>query len=1294
MAFGKVVSVTLEARTQGFVAGMRTAKHSVDDLTKAAAPSKADAFDKLSGKAALAGAGIAAGLGVAIKKFADFDSAMSGVAANSGASGAELEKLRGAALKLGADTQFSATEAADGINELAKAGVSSADILGGGLKGSLDLAAAGQIGVGEAAETAATAMTQFNLKGDQIPHVADLMTNAANKAQGGVGDLSQALKQGGLVAASTGLTIDETAASLAAFASAGLIGSDAGTSLKTMLQRLSAPSGKAAQLMDELGISAYDAQGEFVGMEALSGQLRSSLEGLTPAQRNAALATMFGSDAVRAANILYEQGAQGMAKWTDEVTEQGAAAKQAATLNDNLKGDIERLGGALDSAFIKTGSGANGALRTLVQGVTSLVDGIGKVPGPVLLAGGALSSLALMGPKALSGFRDYKANLDALGLSMDAIGQKSPRAAKALGAVAGAAKIGAVVLVGVAALNKLDSSLQAATPSANDLSKALDRVVSSGSIKAFNAEFSQFFEQSAGHKFLFGEVAEDITGVGDALEYLNNKNAAESFGDWKNELLGLSNNTEKAEKAFARADKELTKLFQQDPAAATKVWETFVADARRSGESVESLKKQFPTLVAAMKDADEAARKAGKGNAENAAKMEEAQQAADDLSDSIKGLGDTLLAQEASEDGYFAALRKVNEALEENGATLSKTTEAGRENRAVLRDLVGNTKEWAAAEFEATGNVADSQVVLDKGRKQWIAMRDAMGANETETRRLADQLFKLPKEATTEYKSKGAEKAKADAKGVADGVKSARGRVLDLDASIRTLDGKTVTVEEAGADASQIRVRELDGSLIGLKDKTVQVQEIGTTKAGEMVVQFKDKVYAIPASRTAKIREEGASNARAKVLGLNDSIKLLNGKTVKVGEDGAQNATGKIRTMDGAIFGLKGKTVKVEEIGSNASGDRVVRFRDKIYTVKDRSVDVRANVHGLWDVGALAGSIGGLHDKTVTVTAVTNQITRIFGGRQRWAGGIDGEQPMAAGGVRVHGPGQIKPGIYRTSTAGIHMAEDPKSKWESYIPERMDLRPRATAILSETARRMGYSIEKMAAGGIRGAGVYGNWRKWLLEAQRMSRQNRYRFEDGSRMIRIFEDGSAQWRGYSAPTAEARRVIARLNAAQDRYEEALNARDRQKAAPKQRYTGQHSDYYNRKQAEWTAARKRQQTATRYTGQHSAYYLRKQAEWKRIREEQAAKKAAPKSWAGHAFQRMPVTPHANRTYVAPRRQQAFMQASSSTVSVDSRAIGSAVAAAVGAEMRGWKPMVEIGDRQFFGQMQRTTNNRRGR
>ena len=170
-----------------------------------------------------------------------------------------MDLLREASIEAGKRTVFSATEAAGAVEELAKAGIATADILAGGLNGALDLAAAGGLDVAEAAGIAAIALKQFNLAGDQMPHVADLMAAGAGKAMGSVSDLGMALRQAGQVANMTGLTIEETTAGLSAFASAGLLGSDAGTSFKAMLQRLTPQSAEAQGKMDELGISAYDA---------------------------------------------------------------------------------------------------------------------------------------------------------------------------------------------------------------------------------------------------------------------------------------------------------------------------------------------------------------------------------------------------------------------------------------------------------------------------------------------------------------------------------------------------------------------------------------------------------------------------------------------------------------------------------------------------------------------------------------------------------------------------------------------------------------------------------------------------------------------------------------------------------------------------------------------------------------------------------------------------------------------------------------------------------------------------
>jgi TP901 family phage tail tape measure protein len=380
------VKVRLSVENAQAVAGVKqfgAATEQVANQVQRAGKSHAQAWATIERGSRNVAIGGAVALGVIEKASFTFDKQMSAVDAATHETARNMGLLREAAIKAGADTQFSATEAAAGITELAKAGVSTKAVLGGGLKGALDLAAAGQISVAESAETAASAMTQFQLKGKDVPHIADLLAAGAGKAQGSVHDLGMALNQSGLVASQTGLSIEDTTGTLAAFAKAGLTGSDAGTSFKTMLLSLNPRSKEAATLMKRYNIEAYDAQGNFVGITKYAGKLRQGLKGLTDQQRAAALQTIFGTDAIRAANILYRQGAPGIEKWIKKVNEQGYAADTAARQTDNLAGDVERFTGSLESAFIKAGSGGQQGLRDIVQTAEKAVDAFANLPNAV-----------------------------------------------------------------------------------------------------------------------------------------------------------------------------------------------------------------------------------------------------------------------------------------------------------------------------------------------------------------------------------------------------------------------------------------------------------------------------------------------------------------------------------------------------------------------------------------------------------------------------------------------------------------------------------------------------------------------------------------------------------------------------------------------------------------------------------------------------------------------------------------------------------------------------------------------
>ncbi len=397
----RTIEVALRANVGQFQAQMGAAAAQVRtfggdiNTTLATADKKSQqALQNVSKGALLLGGALLAGFGVAVKAAAGFEKEMSGVQAVSGATAQEMKLLGDAALKAGADTVFSASEAAQAQAELVKAGISTADVLGGALTGSLALAAAGQLDLKDAAEISAQAMNIFKLRGSDVSHIADVLAAAANKSAADVGQLGDALRQGGLLAAQTGLTLEETVGALAAFADNALIGSDAGTSLKTMLQRLTPQSEEAAGLMEQLGFSAFDAQGEFIGLEGLAKELETSLAGMSAEQRNAAMSTLFGSDAVRGANILFSEGALGMREYVEAVNDQGAASRMAAELTDNLAGDLEALGGSIETALIKGGSGANDVLRGMVRAITDAVNVVGEMPTPLLAAGTALAGLS------------------------------------------------------------------------------------------------------------------------------------------------------------------------------------------------------------------------------------------------------------------------------------------------------------------------------------------------------------------------------------------------------------------------------------------------------------------------------------------------------------------------------------------------------------------------------------------------------------------------------------------------------------------------------------------------------------------------------------------------------------------------------------------------------------------------------------------------------------------------------------------------------------------------------------
>ena len=331
---------------------------------------------------ALLSAGVTAPLGLlaksALDTAMDYQSSLNMMQAVSGATSEQMQQVAKRAKELGADMTLPATSAGDAakaMTELAKAGLSVDDTLGAA-KGVLQLAAAGNLSEAQAAEIAANALNAFHLQGTEATRVADLLAAAANASSGEVTDMADSLKMSAAVFASSNVPIEELVASIGQMANAGIKGSDAGTSLKQMLLSLQAPTDKAQKLMDSLGINIYDAQGKMLPFGDIIGQFSGKLGNLTQEQRNQALATIFGSDAVRAANIVMMGGVDAHKQMLDAVTRQGAAADLAGARMKGLGGALEGLKSQVETVLLDV---AEPFLATLEGWARTLADLVPKI---------------------------------------------------------------------------------------------------------------------------------------------------------------------------------------------------------------------------------------------------------------------------------------------------------------------------------------------------------------------------------------------------------------------------------------------------------------------------------------------------------------------------------------------------------------------------------------------------------------------------------------------------------------------------------------------------------------------------------------------------------------------------------------------------------------------------------------------------------------------------------------------------------------------------------------------------
>ncbi|PYY32351.1 phage tail tape measure protein [Curtobacterium sp. MCBD17_030] len=830
MANDRSVILEIGAKIGGFVTAMGQAQTAATNMSErtvrgAAAAARAlhqqrEAAESLAKPLLAIGAVAAIAVGGAIKAYADFDEKMSSVKSLSHATADEMRELREAALTTGTAIGYSATQAAEAEIELVKAGTSAADITGGALSGALKLAAAGQIDVADATEIAASTLAQFGLKGKDVTHIADLLSAGADKALGGVSELGEGLKYIGPVAAAAHVGLEQTVGSLALLAQNGIMGEQAGTSLRGMLLSLTAPSKVAAKTMQQYGIDVYNAQGKFIGFNGVAEQLSTKLGTLTDSQRDAALGTIFGNAQITAATVLMKGGAKEVDKWTKAVNEQGFATEQAVGKMDNLNGDLTKLKASFQTAGIVTGEAANGPLRAAVQVVTDLIDtyndapgavqglvfGVGAVTAAVALSGG---TMLIAVPKVVA----YGLALQTLstagipGVSRAAtLGLRAANGfGRGLAATAGilTGPFGIALGVGAAAVIGLNVAASSGAASQEDLANAIITTADATKVLEKAGQRSNFSKLIAGDtakrlqdlKGVIRELSATDVGIFSAFSV---KQEAKSLKDLGSALAEVSSADAPA---AARSFKDLAEqqgLTRKQTLQLIDLMPAYKAQLVNQASSLGITASKSNLLKLATgeyKDAAEGAKAPTKDNADALQQLDSsAEDAAKAIENTAKALRDltspTLDARSAQRD-FEAAVDAVTDSLKENGKSLDIGTDKGRNNQSALDAIASSAEASAAALYTQTGSQDQATDAMQRGRDELIKALEQYGITGDAAQQYADKIIGTPTDWSTTFSNNAPSSGQA--------IEDLKNKILSIP------NGKTVSiVAETAAAQGQL----------------------------------------------------------------------------------------------------------------------------------------------------------------------------------------------------------------------------------------------------------------------------------------------------------------------------------------------------------------------------------------------------------------------------------------------------------------------------------------------------------
>ncbi|QWU17396.1 phage tail tape measure protein, TP901 family, core region [Paenibacillus sophorae] len=817
---------------------------------------------------------IAAAIAKAVQTAMQFEQAIQNVRAIIEPTSQDFEELRKTAISLGADTKFSASQAADAMAELGQAGFKTKEIIAA-MPGVLSLAATGNVDLATTADIASSILRGFGLQATETSRVVDVLAKSSIDTNANVTDLGMAMKYVAPVAAAMGLSVEEATAAVGELSNAGIKGEQAGTSLRAILLALASPSKEAAFYMDRLGVSIKDSAGNIVPLSNLIGQLTSVWGRLTQAQQADVATTLVGREAASGFIALIEAGTETLDGYTESLQDAGGTAERVAgTQMDTLKGSVDNMTSALESVGITVGDTFLPSVRQAVEGITALLTGFTELDPAAQKSIVTFTTVTPLVLGSVTAFYTLKKAIDAARISMAAMGMSIPVVGQ-IALVIGAVAAGAAYLAGEYA------DAKEATKNFEEAQKALNQTLNESPINRTvdelknlrdkTADLNAVLEERAKLQNQLNDLDSQIKAGENAPEILNQAGEiSEKLDEIDRKLRGMG--YDGVENATARLN-DMNKAINGSVSALFEEQKASVATLATKKQRVESAEAEIATIqkLSAAQKLDQAQKQA-LINAVNALKRE---------------YPDLLAVQE--EDGRIR-VQNIGTIQDQINADKTMTNNAATNARVRIENLAAEAKAQRAsveAQIQNYSKLLSAMAAVSGARASTFAESVKQGEQRMNggTPNVMDIVTSTAKaqaaaelKALTEQQVKIADKQREIEKAAASlssgdfslGANT-KGAPIDLSAPAKVKTSKPKT-EKPGKSAAELAA-EARKAAYEADLKTVQFQAEYYDLSAEKQIQK----YEALRKKHAQFLKESVDDARTLTL----QIKRLNEDSVK-----------------------------------------------------------------------------------------------------------------------------------------------------------------------------------------------------------------------------------------------------------------------------------------------------------------------------------------------------------------------------------------------------------------------------